>query len=354
MRTNNGLSIVIPCLNESDSITYVLQQIIQTAKKTLSLYEIVVADNGSTDGTLEKIKKFKNVKILHVPIRGYGAALHYGILSAVYPYVLFADGDASYDFTEIPKFIPAIHDNYDLILGSRLRGIIDPGAMPFLNRYLGTPILTLLIRAIYGIPTSDCNSGMRVVNKSFYRSLNMKNSGMEWASELLIKTKLAEGRYREVSITFHKDKRGRRPHLKRWEDGWRHLKAIILLKSSFLLWIALSFIIAGLAYIKYSVFTTIAFGLFAEFFVMAYLIAWKIQSAVTGVPNRISIYLDRTPLLLTGIVLSIAGIASLLLISDNHLYTKYILVFQVILFDLWLFFIETIKTYLINRLPEKI
>ncbi len=190
-----NFSIVIPCLNEAETIEKAVFVALQSAKKhKKSKFEIIVADNGSTDGTLEKLSKIKNIKIINVPVRGYGAALHWGILSAKYPYILYADADLSYDFKELPKFLSASKLDYDLILGSRLKGNMQKGAMPFLNRYLGTPILTFLIKLLYGIKTSDCNSGMRMIKKSFYQNLQMKNSGMEWASELLIRTAIFNGK----------------------------------------------------------------------------------------------------------------------------------------------------------------
>ncbi|MCJ7740481.1 glycosyltransferase family 2 protein [Candidatus Microgenomates bacterium] len=176
------LSIVIPCLNEEVTIKRAVQTAYLSAKQLLkNNFEIIVADNGSTDGSLQKLSKIKHIRLIHVLVKGYGAALHFGILSAKYPYALFADADLSYDFSETGKFLPKIDKNFDLILGSRIQGNIEKGAMPFLHRFLGTPVLTFLIRLIYGIKTTDCNSGMRAVKRSFYRQLHMKNSGMEWA-----------------------------------------------------------------------------------------------------------------------------------------------------------------------------
>ena len=227
------LSVVIPCLNEKDTIQKAIEDAYKQAQKNFpNNFEIIVADNGSNDGSLELIKKSKKARLINVPVRGYGAALHWGINNAKGKYILFADADLSYPFSNLLKFKKVINQKPDLILGSRFKGNIQSGAMPFMHRYIGTPILTLLIRLIYKIPTSDCNSGMRMVNKSFYKKLGMRNSGMEWASELLLKTALKNGKYLEIPIKFLKDKRKRSPHLSTWSDGWRHFKSIFLLKPS--------------------------------------------------------------------------------------------------------------------------
>ena len=131
-----------------------------------NIFEILVADNGSTDGTIEILKKIKNIKVVNVPVGGYGAALHWGIMKSSGDYVLYADADLSYPFANIIKFKDKIDSNPDLILGSRIKGNIEKGAMPFLHRYLGTPVLTFLIRVFYRIPTTDTNSGMRMVKYS--------------------------------------------------------------------------------------------------------------------------------------------------------------------------------------------
>src|SRR5689334_9723526 len=159
-----SFSIVIPCLNEEKTILSAIKSAQKYAKKSFSSdFEIIVADNGSTDRTLSILRKIKNIRIVNVPIRGYGAALHWGIMGAKGRNVLFADADLSYPFENIKKFEKTISDSPDLVLGSRIKGKIQKGAMPFLHRYLGTPILTILIRILYKIPTTDCNSGMRMV-----------------------------------------------------------------------------------------------------------------------------------------------------------------------------------------------
>lgn len=224
--------------------------------------------------------------------------------------------------------------------------------MPLLNRYLGTPALTWLIRTLYRIPTTDCNSGMRLVKKSFYQTLNMRNSGMEWASELLLKTAIRKGAYHEIPITFHKDRRNRPPHLSRWSDGWRHLKAILLMKP-ITLWLAMfaCFLLSKLAY-PYSFALTSLFLLFVSVLFFSWLALMFLGYAIEGRHNQVSLILNSSRLVpwVMMVLFSLGGM--ILLLPDSRLGTKMIIVGIMAVTTIWTFLIETIKTHLINRLPD--
>lgn len=351
------LSIVIPCLNEQQTIASAVEEAKKYADKFFSRSnEIVVADNGSTDNSLEILKSKKFVKIVSVPIRGYGAALHWGITNCSGKFVLFADADLSYPFSNLKHFKSVLEKNPDLVLGSRLKGKIQKGAMPFLNRYVGTPILTWLIKSLYSIPTSDCNSGMRLVKRDFYKRLNMRNSGMEWASELLLKTALHGGQYLEVPILFKKDQRNRPPHLSRWSDGWRHLKAILLLKPVSIIYIMLAFgILSVLSYItNVSFAVTSLFLLSFVVFGFSFLALMYLSFAIEGHHNGISEIINSNKLVSWVIMISISIGATILSLPDARLGTKLILVAVLAVMFMWTFLIETIKTHMINRLPNNV
>lgn len=351
------LSIVIPCLNEEKTITRAVKQA-QTSLKKLGIRssEIIVADNGSTDLSLQKIKTQGIARIVTVPIKGYGAAVHWGILKAKGTYILYADADLSYHFSDLKHFLPLLKRrlSYDLILGSRFTGTIKPQAMPFLHRYLGTPVLTFLIRFIYQIPTTDCNSGMRVVNKKFYQKLNMNNSGMEWASELLIRTALKRGKYTEVPITLHPDKRMRPPHLTAWADGWRHFKAIVLLKPDLL------FIITGILFLMSGVSTWFMSATSVYFFLSGItmlfctLAAKLIKFAIDSEKSSLSLIIMKLPLVKCAFTLFVVSFLSFIVYANEFHTQKLILLCVVLIFTIWVFFIETIKTHLLNKLPSSI
>jgi len=347
------LSIVIPCLNEKNTIARAIKDARINAQKYFPKnFEIIVADNGSTDGSLAILKKSKSIRLVNVPVRGYGAALHWGIMKSKGKYVLFADADLSYPFSNLKKFKPKLAQEPDLLLGSRIKGTIQKGAMPFLHRYLGTPVLTLLINLIYKIPTSDCNSGMRIIKKSFYKKLNMRNSGMEWASELLLKTAIKKGKYLEIPIRFQKDKRGKAPHLSTWADGWRHFKSIFLIKSSSLH--PLLAIFPLLAWYFYSISFALSF-LFLELTLilsLSLLTLELLKAVIEQEPNKMSNFLVQFKLVpYTAFACIFVGLL-IITIPDSKLGTKLFLVSSLGIILMWIFLVETIKTHLSNRLPD--
>lgn len=315
-------------------------------------FEIIVSDNGSTDGSLKIIKKIKGIKIINVPVRGYGAALHWGIMKSKGKYVLFADADLSYPFSNLKKFKSKLAQEPDLLLGSRLKGNIQPGAMPSLHRYLGTPVLTFLIKLIYKIPTSDCNSGMRIVKRSFYKKLNMRNSGMEWASELLLKTAIKNGKYLEVPISFKKDQRGKSPHLSTWADGWRHLKSIVLLKTSSLHFLIVIFPLLAWFFYRKSFALGFLFLELTLILILSLLTMELLRAVIEKKQNKISDFLLQFKLVPITLIVTLGVSLFIIAIPDSRLGTKLFFVSSIGIILMWIFLIETIKTHLSNRLPD--
>ena len=221
------VTILMPCLNEAETIG----KCIERARKLLIDHnldgEILVSDNGSTDASREIARRL-GARVVDCPVRGYGAALQYGIQEAEGTYILMADSDDSYHFDEAMPMIEQLRNGFDVCMGTRLKGRIMPGAMPFLNRHLGNPVLTALGRILFTIPVSDFHCGMRAFRRDAILRLNLVTTGMEWASEMVIKSRLSGLRMTEVAVTLYKDGRNRPPHLKPWRDGWRHLRFMLL------------------------------------------------------------------------------------------------------------------------------
>ena len=235
------LSIVIPCLNEEQTLGLVVQKAKDSLERLKIEGEVIVADNGSTDRSIE-IAEELGARVVNVPQRGYGCALIAGMQAAQGKYVMMGDADDSYNFEEIDPFLEEIEKGYDLVMSTRLKGRIEPGAMPFLHRYLGTPVLTFLLNRLFKLKISDCNSGMRCLTKDAFNRLTLSSQGMEFASEMLIKSGLLHLKIKEIPITLYKDKRNRPPHLNTWRDGWRHLKFMFLYSPKYL------FLVPGLAF----------------------------------------------------------------------------------------------------------
>ena len=229
--SNPILSVVLPCLNEEQSLAVCLREIKQTADKMHIPYEIIVADNRSTDGSAQVARSF-GARVVPVARRGYGAAVNGGILAARGEVVLFGDADCSYPFYDIPKLVtPILQGKQDFVLGNRLNNTQEKGSMPWMNRYFGTPVLSALIRWFYGIAVYDCNGGMRAFLRKIYAPLGLKQPGMEYASEMLIAAAKQNLRYLEVPIALRRAHPSHTPYLRPWRDGMRHL--YIILKSLF-------------------------------------------------------------------------------------------------------------------------
>jgi hypothetical protein len=221
------LTILMPCLNEAETLAFCVRQAMDAIRDSGVRGEVVVADNGSTDGS-QAIATAEGARVVDVPTRGYGAALIAGIQAAHGKYVMMADADASYHFEHLPRFLPKLNDGYDLVMGNRFAGAIEPGAMPPLHKYLGNPVLSAVGRIFFGIPVRDFHCGLRAFCRDSILALNLRTTGMEFASEMVVKSSLAGLRMTEVPTTLSPDGRSRPPHLRSWRDGWRHLRFLLL------------------------------------------------------------------------------------------------------------------------------
>lgn len=221
------LSIVMPCLNEAETLAVCIDK----ARNFLATYgvtgEVVIADNGSTDGSQE-IARQHGACVVPVPSRGYGAALMGGIEAAQGKYIIMGDADDSYDFTALSPFLEKLREGYELVMGNRFKGGIKPGAMPPLHRYLGNPVLTGIGRLFFKSPAGDFHCGLRGFSKEAIQRLNLQTTGMEFASEMVVKATLHKLRVAEVPTTLSPDGRSRPPHLRSWRDGWRHLRFLLI------------------------------------------------------------------------------------------------------------------------------
>lgn len=221
------LTVVMPCLNEAETLAICILKAQKFFEKSGVKGEVIVADNGSTDGS-QRIALAAGARVVPVPRRGYGAALIGGIEEARGNYVIMGDADDSYDFTALDPFLNKLRDGADIVMGNRFKGGIAPGAMPFLHRYLGNPLLSWLGRLFFNIPTGDFHCGLRGFSRDRIRELNLRTTGMEFASEMVVRASLAEYRIDEVPTSLKPDGRSRAPHLRTWRDGWRHLSFLLM------------------------------------------------------------------------------------------------------------------------------
>ncbi len=221
------LTILMPCLDEALTV----EKCVQKARSYLSrrgiLGEVLIADNGSTDGS-QRLAEAAGARVIQVKNKGYGAALIGGIEAARGRFVIMADADDSYDFTDLDGFVEGLRQGFKLVVGNRFQGGISPGAMPILNRYLGNPALSFIGRTLFSSPIGDFHCGMRAFDREAILELNLCASGMEFASEMVVKASLAKLEIAEVPTTLSPDGRDRAPHLRPWRDGWRHLRFMLL------------------------------------------------------------------------------------------------------------------------------
>jgi glycosyltransferase involved in cell wall biosynthesis len=221
------LTILMPCLNEALTVETCIRKARAYLEKHRIAGEVLVADNGSTDGS-QSIALAAGARVVEVKSKGYGAALIGGIEAAHGRYVIMADADDSYDFTDLDGFVDRLRHGFKLVIGNRFQGGITPGAMPLLNRYLGNPVLSLIGRTLFASPVGDFHCGLRGFERQAILGLGLRATGMEFASEMVVKASLASLEIAEVPTKLSPDGRQRAPHLRPWRDGWRHLSFMLL------------------------------------------------------------------------------------------------------------------------------
>ncbi len=240
------LSIVLPCLNEVRTLPKCLNKALEFLSKNAIRGEVIVADNGSDDGSVQ-LAKAMGARVAHVEERGYGAALAGGIAAAKGQYVIIADADDSYDLSALMPIYAKLQAGYEMVVGNRFQGGIQKGAMPFLNRYLGNPVLSALGKLFFRIPINDFHCGMRGFSREAVQKLDLRTTGMEYASEMIVRASLHNLRMTEVPVKLWPDGRNRKPHLQPWRDGWRHLRFMLLYSPRWLyLYPGLAMIVIGL------------------------------------------------------------------------------------------------------------
>ncbi|MBV8402484.1 MAG: glycosyltransferase family 2 protein [Acetobacteraceae bacterium] len=247
VKPETELTILMPCLNEAETLAACIRKARGYLQRAGIEGEIVIADNGSTDGS-QAIAVRNGARVVDITARGYGAALIGGIRAARGRYVVMGDSDDSYDFSALDSFVEKLREGYQLVMGNRFRGAIKPGAMPPLHRYLGNPVLTAIGRLFFASQCGDFHCGLRGFDRRAVLALDLQASGMEFASEMVVKATVRKLRMAEVPTTLSPDGRSRPPHLRSWRDGWRHLRFLLLFSPRWLfLYPGFALCLAGLA-----------------------------------------------------------------------------------------------------------
>jgi glycosyltransferase involved in cell wall biosynthesis len=319
------LTILMPCLNEAETLGTCISQAQAWIAGAGIEAEVLVADNGSTDGSQELAGSL-GARVVDVSQKGYGSALYHGAKAARGRYIIMGDSDGSYDFSDLDGFVSGLDDGYDLVMGNRFAGGIAPGAMPWKNRYIGNPVLTWVGRVLFRCPAKDFHCGIRGFTREAFDRMDLRTTGMEFASEIVIKATVLGMRISEVPTTLSKDGRSRPPHLRPWRDGWRHLRFMLLFSPRWLFLIPGTVLFLGslMAYLALLAGTvrigSVSFDVHTMFLAQAGLIV-GFSTAVLGVVVRIFASregllaetamlerLRRTPILELG---SLAGVAML-------------------------------------------
>ena len=226
-RKDIELSIVMPCLNEAETLAICITKANNWIIQNNVLGEVVIGDNGSTDGS-QKIATDLGARVINVPAKGYGSALMGAIEASYGKYVIMGDSDDSYDFGNLTLFVQELRNGHDLVMGNRFKGGVAKGAMPFLHRYLGNPVLSFIGRLFFGSKARDFHCGLRGFRQDIVSVLNLRTTGMEFASEMVVKATIFNLKITEVATTLSPDGRSRPPHLRTWRDGWRHLRFLLI------------------------------------------------------------------------------------------------------------------------------
>ena len=227
------LTVLMPCLNEEETLGVCIDKANAFLREHHVAGEVLIADNGSTDRSVQ-IAEEKGARVIRVERKGYGAALNAGCENAYGEYVIMGDSDDSYDFLHLMPFLEKLREGYDLVMGNRFKGGIAKGAMPFLHRYIGNPVLSALGRLLYHSRIGDFHCGLRGYNKQRMQALHLKTSGMEYASEMVVRAEMNHYRITEVPTTLSPDGRSRTPHLRTFSDGWRHLRFLLIYSPKWL------------------------------------------------------------------------------------------------------------------------
>jgi glycosyltransferase involved in cell wall biosynthesis len=227
------VSVVMPCLNEAETLAVCIKKAQGFFEREHIEGEVIIADNGSTDGSQDIARKL-GATVQPVSEKGYGNALKGGIAAANGTYIMMGDADDSYDFSNMMPYVEKLRGGYDLVMGNRFKGGIEEGAMPFLHKYLGNPVLSFIGRLFFGLKIGDFHCGLRGFSKDAYNRMELRTSGMEFASEMVVKAGLKNMKIGEVPTTLSKDGRSRPPHLNTWSDGWRHLRFLLLYSPKWL------------------------------------------------------------------------------------------------------------------------
>jgi glycosyltransferase involved in cell wall biosynthesis len=284
------LTILMPCLNEAETIAVCVTKALAFLAGYGISGEVLIADNGSTDGS-QAIAANLGARVIAVADKGYGAALRGGIARARGRYIIMGDADDSYDFSALEAFVDRLRAGVDLVMGNRFKGGIERDAMPALHRYLGNPVLSWLGRLLFRIDAGDFHCGLRGFNATSIRSLDLHTTGMEFASEMVVRSALQGLRIEEVPTTLKPDGRSRPPHLRTWRDGWRHLKFLLIHNPKWL------FFIPGMA-------------LFGVGFVFAFLLLWGPLRVVDNLSLDLNTFMAACFMMVAGVQLVTVGLIS--------------------------------------------